>query len=180
MLVYSSLVKGNDYQIYIASQNKLFKEANNGVRGGEIRLALTDVVQEILNAVFSLFTIGLRWLLPGLVLISLISMFGYKFNLKSKKTAYIMICIISTAIKLYGVYDSYYNIFRKDMHGALSSVYIGMGISLLISIFSYLLGSSIYFKKLKRDEDIIPFMSFALALFIDSILTQLLFTPFIM
>lgn len=180
MVVYSSLVKGNDYQIFIASQNEVFKQANNGVRGAEIRLALLDVVLEILNAIFSLFTLGLRWLIPGLVLSSIMSMFGYKLSLRSKKAAYLIICLITTGFKLYSVKDYYYSIYQDQMMGALAQVYVGIGISLIISLFSYLLGCSSYFNRLKRDEDAIPFISFAVVLLLDSILTQFVFTPFIM
>lgn len=180
MIVYSSLVKGNEYNIFIASQNEGFKQVNNGVRVEEIRLAFVDIVLELLNAIFSLFSFGLRWLIPGLVFISLMSMFGYKLNLRSKRVIYIIICVISTAFKLYSVHDYYYDIYYKQMPEFLSSVYVGIGISLLISLFSYLFGCNRYFLKLKIDEDAFPFICFALALLVDSLLTQLVFTPFVM
>ncbi|MDF2673104.1 MAG: hypothetical protein K0R09_1369 [Clostridiales bacterium] len=180
MIVYSSLVKGNEYNIFIASQNEGFKQVNNGVRVEEVRLALVDMVLEILNAIFSMFTFGLRWLIPGFVLISLMSMFGYKLNLRGKRAIYIIICIIGTAFKLYSVHDYYYDIYFKQMPEFLRSVYVGIGISLLISVFSYLFGCNRYFSKLKIDEDAFPFICFALALLVDSLLTQLVFTPFVM
>jgi hypothetical protein len=108
------------------------------------------------------------------------SMFGYKLNLRGKRAIYIIICIIGTAFKLYSVHDYYYDIYFKQMPEFLSSVYVGIGISLLISLFSYLFGCNRYFSKLKIDEDAFPFICFALALLVDSLLTQLVFTPFVM
>jgi hypothetical protein len=180
MIVYSSLIKGDRYKVQIASQNEEFKNANNGVRTGEIKLALMDIALELLNAVFSLFTLSLGWLIPGFVLISIISLFGYRIKSKRKKIFFLLTCVITAAMKLYTIYSLYYGTYGKSMHQLLKSPQTGIIVAAVFSIFAYAFGYSRYSYKMKSDEDVMPILSFMLALLADSMLTQFLFTPFMM
>jgi hypothetical protein len=180
MIVYTSLVKGEDFKVYVASQNEEFKNANNGIKTSEIKLALLDIVLEFLNAVFSLFTLGLGWIIPGFVLVSVMSLFGYRIKLNRKKIFYILICMATIGMKLYTVYSLYYGTYAKSMPRLMASPAKGIIISLILSIFAYGYGYSKYSYQLKKDEDVMPILSFMLALLADSLLTQFLFTPFIM
>jgi hypothetical protein len=179
-IVYSSLKKADIYEIYLSSSNKEFIAANNGVRKEEIKLVIIDIIQEIMNAVFSLFIYGIIWIVPGLVLIAILTMTGYKLSVKNKKIAFVLVCVATTVIKLLSVKHYYYKIFAKDMPRMLSSAGIGIGIALFLSILCYMFGAEIYFNKLKKDEFVFPFIIFAVVLIIDSLLTQFIFTPFIM
>lgn len=179
-IVYSSLKKADIYEIYLSSSNKEFITANNGIRNEEIKLAIIDIIQELMNAVFSLFIYGISWIVPGVVLIAILTMIGYKLSVKLKRLAFILICTATTLFKLLSVNHYYYKIFAKDMPTMLSSAGVGIGIAFLLSLLCYLFGTEIYFNKLKKDEFVFPFIIFAIALIIDSLLTQFVFTPFIM
>lgn len=166
---------GKGYDIYMASRNEEFKSANNYSRPSESGRAFSDLVSGFLFSIFYTFIYGIRWIIIGLVCISAMSYFAYNMKDKNKFKAFSVIYFITIIAKLYAVYDFFYIKYSYMLPDAFVSPVLGLAISLVISIPCWLYGINMY----RRNLEAIPFGSFSYALLIDSLLTQMVFIPFI-
>lgn len=179
MAVYCNQTSMGKYDICLTSTSDFFKNGNNGPQPSEVKLAVLDIILDIANSLFGLFTIGLRWIIPSLVLISLFSLFSYKMNIKTKKITFLTICTISAALKLLSAKSVFYSRYA-DFPGILSSTSVGILICMLLSMISYGYGYLRFKNAYNKNPDVMPIMYFAAAIMIDSILTQYIYAPFIM
>lgn len=165
----------NGYNIYLASMNEEFKSANNYPRDHESKMAFSDVISGFMNSITYIVIYGIVWIIVGLVCISAMSYFAYNMQDKTKIKVFSLIYLITTIVKLYSVYDFFYVKFGYMLPDAFTLPLIGLGASFIISIPCMMYGISRY----KRNLESIPFASFSYALLIDTVLTQMVFIPFI-
>lgn len=168
------------YDVCIASQNEVFMKVNNVVRSNEIKLALLDILTSIANSIMGLFTIGIRWILPVVLLVSITTFLGYKLSLRNKKIIFLVISILAAMFKIIFAKNLFYRSSVTMLPGYLSPISTGISIFLVISIISYSLGYVKYIKALDKDQDVLLLFKFILPLMLDSILTQFVFSPYIM
>lgn len=180
IVVFCNQTAFGQYNICITSQNEAFKNVNNAVRLSEIKLALLDTLTSLGNSIFGLFTIGIRWILPVLFLISIVTLFGYKLSVKNKKILFAGICIIAGGLKIILAKNLYYGSYISVLPEYLRSSLIGIIIFCVISIMSYLYGYTKYIRALRNNPDVMPIFTFIIAIVIDSILTQFVYSPYIM
>jgi hypothetical protein len=166
---------GSTYNIYMASKNQDFKNANNNKRLYESKMALSDTLSGFFFSLTYIFVYGIRWLIIGLVGIAGMSYFTYTMNDKNKLRVFSLIYLITAAIKLYSIYDFFYGDYAYMIPSMLASPLLGLIISFIISIPCYLFALGRY----KGDLEALPFISFSLGLLLDTILTQMVFVPFI-
>ncbi|MFA6941938.1 MAG: hypothetical protein WCQ54_13330 [Clostridiaceae bacterium] len=165
----------NKLSLYITSKSDKFKEANNDVTSNEKELALTDTASGILTSFAYVFVLGIAWILFGAVLIGFITFFDWKKdNTKIDIMLYISY-IITALFKTYIIYKTVYIRFEGSVNGFFSNPVYGCLASLLISFvcFSFL----IY--RQRKDDDTMTFFLFFIPLLIDTILTQILFVPYL-
>lgn len=166
---------GTDYNIYMASKNEEFKNANNYSRPYESERAFSDVISGFLFSISYIIIFGIRWIIIGLVLIAAMSYFAYNMKNKNKLRVFTLLYLITTVAKLYSIYDYFYIEYSYMLPEAFVSPVFGLLLCFAISIPCWLFGMSGY----RKDLEAIPFGSFCYALLIDSILTQMVFIPFI-
>lgn len=166
---------GKGYNIYMASGNEEFKNANNYSRPYESKMALSDVISGFLFSIAYLFIYGILWIIVGLVCIAAMSYFSYSMKDKAKLIAFSTVYLITAIVKLYSVHYFFYERYGYMLPDAFASPAVGLVISSIISLPCWLFGMNRY----KKNLEAIPFMSFSYALIIDSVLTQMVFIPFI-
>lgn len=179
-VVFLNQTSFGQYNVCIASQSQEFKNANNGVRLSEIKLVLLDILTSIANSIVGLFTVGIRWILPVMILVSIATIFGYKLSLRNKKIIYWVIGAIAVLLKVIFAKNLFYGKYIGRMPGYLSSVSIGIIIFFVIGAISYGFGYIKYIKTMEKDPDILLLFKFILPLMLDSILTQFVYSPYIM
>lgn len=174
-MVFTDYYKDNELGVYLSSKEAAFKNANNGTRNSEKSLAFQDTMSDLLNSITFIFVMGIGWILPGLAFIGVICFFNYAIRDKNRVRVFLLTYIATALIKLYVIHNSIYVKYVKLLPHELSSFYIGallcMGISLLCGYFGIM--------RYKKDIEELPMRDFVVALMIDSLITQLIFVPFI-
>lgn len=161
--------------LYITSKNEKFKEYNNIVTSSEKELALADTASQILTSIAYMLVLGISWLLFGSVLVGIITFLDWRSNnAKIGIMLYISYIIISI-FKTYIIYKTIYIRFVGSVRGFFSNPVCGCVASMLISFICFIF--LIY--KHEKDEDSMTFFLFFIPLLIDTLLTQLLFVPFL-
>lgn len=166
---------GNGYDIYMASKNEEFKNANNYPRPYESKIAFSDMITGFMFSITYTFVYGIRWIIVGLVCIAAVSYFAYNMRDKTKKIAFSIVYLITTIAKLYSVYTFFYINYLYMIPDIFVSPILGLSISLFISLVCWIYGINRY----RRNLESIPIASFSYALLIDSVMTQMIFVPFI-
>jgi hypothetical protein len=148
------------------------KTANNLPRKEESSRAISDVILDFINSIFLLFVFGLKWILFGIVAISVVSYFAHTMSVNFRKITYILSYLVTVAVKVSTIYG-----FSKmhNMPGPLQYPAVVIGVCLGLSVLGLLFG----YGKYRKDTDAIPAWSYTQAIFIDSILTQMIFMPYI-
>jgi hypothetical protein len=104
------------------------------------------------------------------------SFFSYAFNKNRKQIFYTIIYAVTAVLKAYFIYTVSYTMYSSLLPDMLASPAAGIAISILLSTVSFMYGFTIY----RKDLDSMPIGSFMLALLIDTLLSQMIFVPFIM
>lgn len=176
--VYCELVGQKDLNIYMASTRQDFKDLHNAVRGREKLNAFFDTLLGFLNTLVGIIIVGIRWIVAAAVLISMFGLFSYKFNYKSTLKIYGIIYFIISALKLYIIYDVFYREPIYNLPDFYSSTLTGMIICGIISLISFLFGYTWYKQEYAKDSYTMPVLSISITVLIDTIVTQILFVPF--
>lgn len=166
---------GKSYNIYMTSKNEDFKTANNYSRPFESKRAFSDVISGFMFSIMYTFIYGIRWIIIGLVCVAAMSYFTYNMQDNTKLKVFSISYLITIIAKLYAVFDFMYRDYSFMLPDAFVSPVLGLSISFVISIPCWLYGLRLY----KKNLESIPFASFSYALLIDSLLTQMVFIPFI-
>ena len=175
MAVFLDSNSENSYKIYITSTDPEFKKVHNTPMSFEKLNAFYETLTGLLTSIVFILTLGMVWILPGFALISLMTLFSFSMRPKKKIIIYSIIYIIMSSIKIYMVYYMYYNNYSYAMPPILSNTFTGILLAAVISLLSLLYGLGLY----KKNIYVIPAKYFAISIAIDSLLTQLLFVPFI-
>lgn len=180
MAVFCNQTKLEEYDLCLTSQNEEFMRINNEPRRSEVRLALIDTILDILNSLFSLFTTALGWLLPSFVLISIVSLFGYKLSNRMKRLAFAMCCISAALFKLFSIMNLFYGKNMDKLPVVVKPSIIGGFICIMLSGLCLISGYVKYKNDLDKNPDVMPILAFTLVAIIDGFLTQFVFVPYIM
>ncbi|MBS5824132.1 MAG: hypothetical protein KID00_09785 [Clostridium argentinense] len=175
MMAFISFAEDGKYNVNLASMNDEFKKVNNVSRTSEYTTAFIVMLQGVLYAVAYIFVYGLRWILPSLVLVGLISFFDYSISASKRLKLFMVNGIISTIMKTTNIVSVVYTKYDYAVPDIIASKFIGIVICIIISLFSYVLGYEIY----KKDLDNVTMIPFSISLLIDTVLTLLIFVPII-
>jgi hypothetical protein len=165
----------SSYKIYLTSTDPEFRKIYNVPMQFEKVNAFYDTLTGLLNSIVYIFTTGMMWILPGFALISIMSLFAYSMLPKKKAAVYTIIYIIVSAIKVFIVYNIYYKQYSYAMPQLLSNMPFGLCLAAAISLLCLLNGLKHY----KNNPYSLPIKYFAINILIDSLLTQMIFVPFI-
>ncbi|WP_138202814.1 hypothetical protein [Haloimpatiens lingqiaonensis] len=168
--------KNEDYKVYVTSLKDAFKNENNGLKREEKDIAFQDTLQGFVYSFVYIIVLGIKWILPALMLIGLISFLEYKFSKKTKKLLYIGTAIITFLIKYEAIYSTNYKKYAYYLPEKFSSVTLGFFICLILSVTFYSFGYLSY----KDDLDAMPVAKFIPYLLLDSIFTLMVFAPFML
>lgn len=168
--------EGDDISsLYITSKNERFKEANNAITSQEKSIAATDTISGILTSISFIFVLGITWIFFGVILVGIITFLEFKKE-NIKTDILLLIGYVMTGLfKTYMIYNTVYVRFAGSVTGFLSNAVIGCLASILISFVC----STFLIYMHKKDEDGMAFFIFFIPLIIDTVLTQLLFVPFL-
>lgn len=175
MMVFISFNEKDNYSVNLASTNEGFKNANNVSRKIEYKQALISSVEGVMFSLAYLFIYALMWIIPSIVLVGLFSFFDYKLN-KSKKLKIFLVCaVFTTLVKIIAINSVIYGRYIEMLPQFISSKVIGILILSIISLLCYGFG----YERFKKEPENIILFPFGISLILDSLLTLLVFIPFI-
>ncbi len=162
------------YKLYMTSTRENFKKEYNGIKKGEIIQALNDTFQSFVYSVFDIIVYGSLWILPTICIVSIISLFEFRLKLNKRKIIYIIGYLIAVLIKIFVVYAISFRKYFYVIPKWFKPIE-GIIIALIISTLCISYG----FKKYTDDtsSNVLVF-SLSKILIIDTILTQMVFIPF--
>ncbi|WP_035288083.1 ABC transporter permease [Clostridium sp. KNHs214] len=164
------------YNVYMTSSKEEFKKENNGLKKEEKSISFQDTLQGFVYSLVYIIVLGIKWILPALMLIGFISFIEYKLSKKTKKILYIATAIMTFLVKYQTIYTTNYKLYAYYLPKQLSSTIVGFFICFLISAVFYLFGYLSY----KEDLDAMPVAKFIPYLMLDSIFTLMVFAPFML
>jgi len=172
-IVYCSYNKPEEYGVYLASQNEQFKKVNNVKLPIERNRAILNTLQ---GFIYSLTYIiyPLNWLIPAALLISIITFFSYSFSDKKKKLYFVLISIVTFALKMLGIFSNSYGDKLYLLPQILAQKWIAILTCAVISLICYSFGYSLY----KEDLEGLVISKFGIALALDTLLTMMIYIPF--
>jgi hypothetical protein len=172
-IVYCGYNKPEDFGVYLASQNEEFKKVNNVHLPIEKKQATLNTLQGVIySLVYIIYPI--KWVMPIVLIIAIMSFLSYSYTDKKKKVYYLFICLLSTALKVAVVLSNSYGDNLYLLPQVLAHKWVGISISIVISVICYSFGYRIF----KKDLEGMPISSFILALTLDAMLTMMVFVPF--
>lgn len=164
------------YDVYFTSNNQEFKNQNNNVKSFEKQIAFEDTLQGFVYAFVYVLVLGLKWILPSVMIIGIAGFWEYSFSEKVKKILFISVSILTFIFKFQAIYSTNYIMFAHYLPKALSSVSLGFFICLILSFICYMFGYLNY----KKDLDVMPIVKFVPYLLVDSVLTLMIFAPYML
>ena len=172
-IAYCSYNKPGEYGVYLASQNDQFKKANNIHLPIERKQARLNTLQGfIYSLVYIIYPI--KWLMPTVLLISIMTFFSYNFSDKKKKVYFILISIVSFAFKVSVILSNSYGDNIYLLPQILSHKWVAILTSVGISTICYSFGYKLY----EEDLEGMAISNFGIALVLDTMLTMMIFVPF--
>lgn len=176
IVIYYDLESQNKYNLYMTSTNEAFKKAHNGIRLSEIKLALQDTIQGIVFSIIDVINYGSTWILISICFAAVVSLFEYRVCEENRKYLFIITYLFSFCVKAFFVHYISYNIYKYFIPTYMP-FYVAL---ILLFIISLLCGSYGYIKyKNSMQSDIIA-LNFTQAILMDTLLTQLIFVPFLL
>lgn len=164
-----------EYRIFMASKAEEFKNANNYLRPYESSRAWVDTANGFVFSLSYLLIFGIRWIIVGIMLIATVCYFSYYTKDSTRVKLFTISYLITVIAKLYAIYSFFYVQYSYMIPDMFKSPILGLAIGFIISIPCYIFAVGKY----KQNLEAIPFASFSYGLIIDSILTQMIFIPFI-
>lgn len=171
-IVFFDYLETNKYDIYMASMNQEYKDIYNLPRDIERNRALVDTMMGFVYSILYIFLVGLKWIIAGLTSISIVSFIAHEVREKYKKILFVISYLILAAVKtstIYGLLGEYK--FPTLISSPTFAIVSCLFISLLCLIHGYI--------KYSRNLDALPLRSFVYVMFIDTVLTQMIFIPYI-
>lgn len=172
-IAYCSYNKPGEYGVYLASENEQFKKINDIHLPIERKQATLNTLQGfIYSLVYIIYPI--KWIIPAVLLISIMTFFSYNFSDKKKKIYFLLISIASFAFKVSVVLSNSYGDNIYLLPQILGHKWMGIFISSVISLICYSFGYNLY----KEDLEGMAISKFCIALALDTMLTMMVFVPF--
>ena len=172
-IAYCNYNKQKEFGVYLASQSQQFKIANNVHLQIESKQARINTLQGfVYSLVYIIYPI--KWVMPVALLICILTFFSYSFSDKKKKLYFILISIVSFALKMKTILSNSYGINIYLLPQFLAHKWVAILIGVLISTICYSFGYNLY----KKDLEAMPISSFFIALVFDTMLTMMIFVPF--
>lgn len=165
----------DNVNVNIASINTDFKEVNNVPRTSEKSKAFSSTAEGMMYSLAYVFVYGFKWILPIMLIVGIISFFDYAYLERTKIRGFIVLAILSVALKTYGVIPTVYGMYGYAVPDVIGSKIAGIAICSIIGAISYYYAFLIY----KKDTEDMGIVKFAYGLIIDTILTLVVFVPFI-
>lgn len=177
IVVYSEFSpEGNGvYDLYMTSKNNEFKALNNNLTKKEKSIAIQDTLQGIAYIFIYILLLATRWIIPALIFMGIFTLVQYRINPKLHGFIFAIGLIFAAGIKTFSIYSISYNRFKYYLPSEISSPWIGIVFNLLISFLCYFYALKVY----KEDMDALPSLHSLPALVLDSLLTLLIFTPYL-
>lgn len=169
-IIFFNYLDTDNFDIYMTSSDEDFKDVYNEPRSIEKSRALTDTTLGFIYSIIYVFLFGLQWVLAGLTTISGFTYFAHSMNTKAKSICYLLSYFVLVAVKLATVYSK-----AAELPQKLNTPYFIIGSCLLISMMCLFYG----FMKYKKNMEALPLWSYVQAMLIDTILTQMIFVPYI-
>jgi hypothetical protein len=172
-IVYCGYSKPGEFGVYLAAQNDEFKKINNVHLPIEKEQAALNTLQGfIYSLVYIIYPI--KWIMPIGLIIAIMTFFSYSFTDEKKKLYFLLICIVSSALKVAVVLSNSYGDNLYLLPQILAHKWVGVLISIGISAMCYFAGYNRY----KEDLEGMPISSFFIALTLDAMLTMMIFVPY--
>ncbi|MEG0774260.1 hypothetical protein [Clostridium sp.] len=170
-LSFNSIDKVN---VNIASTNKDFKKVINMPRASESSRALSSTLESLMFSFAYVFVYGFKWILPTILIAGIVGFFDYAYSEKNKKRGFILLSIIAIAIKTYGIIPTVYETYSFALPQLVASKIVGIGICTLIGALSYYYAYLLY----KQDTEDVGIFKFSYGMLIDTVLTLVVFVPY--
>ncbi|WP_035291027.1 ABC transporter permease [Clostridium sp. KNHs214] len=168
--------ESESYDVYFTSTKEDFKKENNNAKKEEKIISAQDTAQGFMYALIYVIILGLKWILPAVMVMSIISFLEYRLQEKSKKILFVTVSIMTFLIKCEAIYITNYKNFKFYLPKQLSSVLLGFFICFIISLIFYVFGYLNY----KDDLDAMPIAKFMPYLILDSVFTLMVFAPYML
>ncbi|WP_035288081.1 hypothetical protein [Clostridium sp. KNHs214] len=177
IIIYSEFSsKGNGlYDVYMTSQNNEFKALNNNLTKTEKSIAIQDTFQGVAYIVIYILLLGTRWIIPALVFMGIFTLVQYRINPKLYGVIFAVGLTLTAAIKTFVIYRVSYGRFKYYLPSGISFPWVGILFNLIISFMCYFYALKVY----KEDIDALPSLHSLPAVVLDSVLTLLIFTPYL-
>lgn len=173
--VFADYNSTDNYNVYITFMSEEYKDSHNQIMESEKKKAFLDAFEGFIYSLAYVFIIGLRWIIPALLIMGVFSFFEFAFKERRKKKIFIGVAIISSILKLLSIKSVFYVSYYKLLPQFMSSLAVGLIISAVISFMTYYYS----YIRFKQDTEVITIVRLAPALLIDSLFTLMIFTPFI-
>lgn len=175
--LYCEYLGDKNLNLYMASTGDAFKTKYNGVRGYEVHKANADMLLGIAYTLVGVFTVGIRWIVLSAILLSILGLFSYKLKDRVGKIAFVAIYLIIAVAKWLVIKDMIYNVPMYNLPWFYSTATTGMLFCAGISMLCLLYGYTRYI--LKNGKGSYPHVvNLIISLSMDTMMTQLLFIPF--
>jgi len=161
--------------VNIASTNEDFKEVNNVPRASEKSRAFSATAEGLMYSLSYVLVFGFKWILPTILVVGVIGFFDYAYSEKTKLRGFIILAILAVALKTYGIIPTIYGMYGYAIPDIIASKMAGVAICSIIGAISYYYAFLIY----KKDTEDLGILKFAYGLIIDTVLTLVVFVPFI-
>lgn len=173
--VYADYNDFNNYNLCMVSTSQQFKDKYNEVNSKEVKLAIGDIIDSFAYCIAYIFTIGIGWMFPALAIMGVFTFFDYKFNEKQRKIGLIICGVLATIMKIYVIKNVFYVQNLHMLSESMKSFGVGAGICIAASILSY----GYAYKRYCDDTEVVTLIRSSTGLMIDTILTLMVFVPFI-
>ncbi|ERI95217.1 hypothetical protein HMPREF1982_00442 [Clostridiales bacterium oral taxon 876 str. F0540] len=173
-IVFCQAVETGKTNLYMTSSNGDFIKANSNLRSTEYKAAFFETLEKVLYGFTYIFVYGILWFVPSVIFNALSFLFAYKCKPVISKLWFILSYVVALVLKCYYINSVSYGKFKYFMPKALS-LPVGMMLCVLISAVYCIYG----YLRFNRDaENNMMILDFSLALFLDTIVTLILFVPF--
>lgn len=173
-LVFIDAIKTDYAKLYVTSTREDFKVVNNASRVDEAFRALIETSEGLVFSGAYVFSYGMIWIIPGVCIVSLLSLIEYRFSYRVRKSLFVFGYIMATIIKIFVVRSLSFNKL-----GFFLPSYFTFGIGIItmatISLVCLIYGYINYKDNLERN---VMALNFSAPIFIDTVLTLFLFVSF--
>ncbi|MGH4123991.1 MAG: hypothetical protein ACREV6_13780 [Clostridium sp.] len=167
--------KFNTYGIYVTSKSEDFKVKHSGKTLIEKKRALSSEMAGIASIGFQIFTLAFNWLIPILLVVSIYSIACFKYKYEIQKIFFIIFSVAAGILKSCVLYTIVFAKYSTMLPEIMNSPVMITGICILISVISY--GYS--YTRYCTEEGGLFVVRFLPGLILDTLITLLIFVPFI-